>query len=62
MNWSTTTCAPFAKSPNWASQTTSLWGSATLKPNSKPSTAFSDSMLSRMKNLLCPGRMLSSGT
>ena len=29
MNWSMMTCAPFAKSPNWASQRTSVDGSAT---------------------------------
>jgi hypothetical protein len=28
MNWSMTTCAPFAKSPNCASQTFSVRGSA----------------------------------
>ena len=62
MNWSMITCAPLAKSPNCASHMTSLCGSARLKPNSKPSTAFSDSMLSMMRNVACPGRMLASGT
>ena len=28
MNWSITTCAPLAKSPNWASHSTSALGSA----------------------------------
>jgi len=26
MNWSITTCAPLAKSPNWASQITNAFG------------------------------------
>ena len=43
MNWSITTCAPFAKSPNCASQMTSAFGSAVEKPYSKPSTASSES-------------------
>src|SRR5437667_228384 len=62
MNWSMTTCATLAKSPNCASQTTSWRGSARLMPNSKPSTPYSDSMLSRIMNRACPWRMWSSGT
>ena len=62
MNWSMITWAPFAKSPNCASHTTSLLGSAMLKPNSNPRHAFSDSMLSMMRNGACPVRMLASGT
>ena len=46
MNWSMITCAPLAKSPNCASQSTRLRGSAELKPYSKPSTAASDSIVS----------------
>src|SRR5436309_2303149 len=61
-NWSTTTCAPLMKSPNCASQTTSRRGSARLMPNSKPRTAFSDSMLSMTRNGAWSPRMLSSGT
>src|SRR5207244_3947775 len=61
-NWSTTTCAPLTKSPNCASQRTSRRGSARLMPNSKPSTAFSDSMLSMMRKGAWSPRMLSSGT
>ena len=30
MNWSNTTCAPLAKSPNWASHITSALGSASV--------------------------------
>ena len=30
MNWSMMTCAPLAKSPNWASQSTSASGHSTL--------------------------------
>ena len=44
MNWSNTTCAPLAKSPNCASHSVSAFGSASEKPYSKPSTASSDSM------------------
>src|SRR5207249_4340192 len=61
-NWSTTTCAPLMKSPNCASQRTSRRGSARLMPSSKPSTAFSDSMLSMTRNGAWSPRMLSSGT
>jgi hypothetical protein len=43
MNWSITTCAPLAKSPNCASQITRALGSALEKPYSKPSTASSES-------------------
>jgi hypothetical protein len=43
MNWSITTCAPFAKSPNCAFPDDQRVGSAVEKPYSKPSTASSDS-------------------
>ena len=43
MNWSITTWAPLAKSPNCASQMVRVFGSASEKPYSKPSTASSDS-------------------
>ena len=39
MNWSMMTWAPLAKSPNWASQTTSRCGSALAMPYSNPTTA-----------------------
>ncbi|SST09296.1 Uncharacterised protein [Acinetobacter baumannii] len=42
MNWSMTTWAPLAKSPNWASQITSEFGVVVAKPYSNASTASSE--------------------
>jgi len=47
-NWSITTCAPLAKSPNCASQMSSVIGSAVEYPYSKPITASSLSSESMM--------------
>ena len=43
MNSSTMVWAPLAKSPNWASQSTSASGRSTEYPYSKPIAAYSDS-------------------
>ena len=43
MNWSMIGWAPFTKSPNCASHSTSVSAAATLKPYSKPITAVSES-------------------
>ena len=43
MNWSITICAPFAKSPNCASHSTSVSGAAAEYPYSKPTHANSES-------------------
>jgi hypothetical protein len=62
MNWSMTTCAPLAKSPNCASQITSAFGSAVEKPYSKPSTASSDNSESITTKSPWSLLMLDSGT
>ena len=46
INWSMITCAPLAKSPNWASHKVSVLGSTSEYPYSKPKTASSDKKLS----------------
>ncbi len=61
MNWSISTWAPLAKSPNWASQSVRVFGSASEKPYSKPSTASSDSAESSTSKCAWPGRRLESG-
>src|SRR6185312_8663443 len=60
MNWSITTCAPLAKSPNCASHKTSVSGSAVAKPYSKAITASSDSSES-MTSTDVPSRTCASG-
>ena len=50
MNWSTITCAPFAKSPNCASHSTSASGFATEYPYSNPTAANSLSSESYTRN------------
>ena len=55
------TCAPLAKSPNWASHITSERGSSSEYPNSKPMTAASDSELSNTSNGACFGSRFESG-
>ena len=61
MNWSITTWAPLAKSPNWASHRVRVLGSASEKPYSKPSTASSDRAESSTSKWAWPGRRLDSG-
>ena len=53
INWSITTCAPFEKSPNCASQRTRVSGSEREYPNSKPRTPSSDNKLSITSKLFC---------
>jgi hypothetical protein len=62
MNWSTITCALLMKSPNWASHTTSLRGSALDIPYSKPSTAISESGLFTASNEAWSGARFARGT
>mmetsp|Transcript_14999 Transcript_14999/g.63281 ORF Transcript_14999/g.63281 Transcript_14999/m.63281 type:complete len:284 (-) Transcript_14999:992-1843(-) len=63
MNWSTTHCALFAKSPNCASQSTKVsWPASTLYPYSNPNTACSLSgELAATKRSWRPNPRLSSG-
>ena len=49
MNWSMMICAPFAKSPNCASQQTNA-SEATEYPYSNPSAAYSESTVSYSVN------------
>ena len=62
MNWSITTWAPFAKSPNCASQIVKVSGSTKLYPYSNPSTASSDKKLSTISNFFCFVDTWSNGT
>ena len=50
MNWSTITCAEFAKSPNCASQSTSTSVACMEYPYSNPNAAFSDNGLLCISN------------
>mmetsp|Transcript_6912 Transcript_6912/g.29449 ORF Transcript_6912/g.29449 Transcript_6912/m.29449 type:complete len:287 (-) Transcript_6912:144-1004(-) len=63
MNWSTTHCALFAKSPNCASHSTKVsWPASTLYPYSNPNTACSLSgELAATKRSWRPNPRLSSG-
>ena len=61
MNWSITTCAPLAKSPNWASQIVRVLGSTKLYPYSNPRTANSDKKLSTISKFFCLLEILFKG-
>ena len=55
------TCAPFAKSPNCASQIVNVFGSTKLYPYSKPRTANSERKLSTISNFYCVFEILFNG-
>ena len=61
MNWSMIAWAPLTKSPNCASQSTRLRGSAELNPYSNPSTASSDSIVFTKMIGAWSGVMFASG-
>ena len=61
INWSIITCAPLAKSPNWASQIVRVFGSTKLYPYSNPKTASSDKKLSTISNFFWFFDMLFKG-
>ena len=56
------TCAPFMKSPNWASHITRAWCSATEYPNSKPITAASERSESNTSKRAPPAATAFRGT
>ncbi len=53
MNWSITTWAPLAKSPNWPSQMSRVFGSVVEKPYSNAITA--SSLSSESITVACSG-------